>query len=154
MQIFRKDQAKKDNNTLSLGKTKDVCGYEIKKMPLGAYLRALKRVETLPEDILGKLFPGKETQEIVDGLTKFDKTMLMEAARAAFFVVPEHAVAFVAELTGVDADALLNDPGVGLVGFLDIIQAFIEVNALGEFRSRLTQVVTAIRATTKTGYKV
>ena len=119
---------RKDNATLSLGKSKAVCGYEIKKMPLGAYLRALERLDGLPEDFLGRCFPGKSAQEILDGLTKLNEAMIAEAARAAFVTAPEYAVHFVAELTGIEAETLLSDENIGLIGFMEIIQAFIEVN--------------------------
>jgi len=143
----------KDNATLSLGKTKVVCGYEIKKMPLGAYLRALARFETLPEEFLGRCFPGKSAQEVIDGVTKLDESMLAEAAKAAFLAAPSYIIGLVSELTEIDEERLLNDPDIGLIGITEIARAFIEVNGLGELKGKLSAILALAGSKTKTGFK-
>jgi|GEM_PF-2061909 len=135
--IFNKKD-NKDNAALSFGKSKTVCGYEIKKMPLGPYLRAVERLNGLPGDFLGQCFPGKDAQAIVDDVKRLDDSMLMEIAQAAFVAVPKYAVGVVSELTGINEDALMNDPNIGLIGLLDIVQAFIEVNG---FKSKAISVI-------------
>ena len=63
----------KDKSSLSLGQSVRVCGVEIKKMPLGAYLRALDKLRNLPEDFISQCFPGKTMQEVLDSLSGIDE---------------------------------------------------------------------------------
>jgi len=66
--MFGKDKAK-----LSLPESRTVCGYEIKKMPIGAYLRAAERLGSLPEGLISACFPGKSPAEVLDSLTQIAK---------------------------------------------------------------------------------
>ena len=51
----------------------------------------------------------------------------------ALTVLPDEAVRVFAELAGLDEKALRDDPGVGLDGLLEMIEAWLEVNNLENF---------------------
>lgn len=147
-----------DKLVLSIPKVKKVCGYEIQKLPIGGYLTALERVKSLPEDFLAKCFPNKNVEEILNMFTELDAALLTEMVTALFITAPAYIVGFVAELTGIPEEKLLNDPNIGISGFGDIILAFLEVNELGKFISVAGEISQKIKEmkitpTLTTGYK-
>ena len=138
---------KVDKSKLSLGKSRWVCGYEVKKMPLGAYLRAMNRMEGLPGELLECCFPGLDTSEILAKFREFHKETLLALFHGAAAVAPEILVELVSELTSIPAESLKNDENIGICGFLEILEALISVNRLGELRCRLTGLAAALRMT-------
>ena len=134
-----------DKSKLSAPRYKKVCGYEIRKMPIGRYLEAIDAVSLFPDELIGACFPGMELKEIVERLTAFDDKLLRTCLANAFTAAPRHIVGFVAKLTGIDPDKLLNDENIGLDGLADIIDAFIEVNDLGKFLAGIAEVRRKLR---------
>ena len=55
----------KNSATLSLPKSRTVRGYEIRKMPIGAFLEACSLLEELPGTALRLLFPEKKEGDIL-----------------------------------------------------------------------------------------
>ena len=126
------NKAAKDKSGLSLGKSKVVYGYEIKKMPIGAYLKAMERIKSLPEDFIETCFPGQSLQEVLDNLTKFNETDFKSLLFGMMTTAPKYAIALISELTEIDEEQLINDENIGLDGIITICTTFIEVNKLGE----------------------
>ena len=122
-----------DKTRLSIPKIRKVCGYEIRKMPIGRYLEATDEISAFPDELIAACFPGMEFRQIIERLAAFDDTLLRTCLTNAFAIAPAHIVTFVAKLTDIEPDRLLNDENIGLDGFVDIIDAFIEVNQLGKF---------------------
>jgi len=125
--------AKKDLAMLSVGASKTVCGYTIKKMPIGAYISALDKIQDLPGDFMDKCFPGMSIDGILSDLSKLDKATVANLVTRAISVVPDYALDVIAELTGIPAETLKNDDKIGLDGLAAILDAWLEVNRLGEF---------------------
>lgn len=144
-----------DKAKLSLGKTKKVCGYEIKQMPLGAYLKALERVKTLPEDFLATCFPGQSLQQILDSLTSTDETTIKALLFSAVIAAPKYIIGLLSEITGIDEDTLLSDDNIGAAGAVELADAVIEVNRLGECVSGIKRLLGMMRKQelTDTGFK-
>jgi hypothetical protein len=145
-----------DKTALSLGVSKTVRGVEVKKMPIGAYLKALKKLETLPGDFLNACFPGKTAQEVIDIFSGIDGGGLVNLVPALLTAAPKFVLDFAGELLDVGAERLENDPEIGLVGLVEILSAFVEVNELGELGaaiSRLTNSVKSLKTTPATGSK-
>jgi len=143
---------------LSIPKVKKVCGYEIKKLPIGGLLNAIERVKELPEDFLSACFPGKNLEEILDMFSEIDAKALAEIVTALFVTAPPYVVGFVSELTNIPEAKLLNDENIGISGFGEIILAFLEVNELGKFISVAGEISQKIQEmkinpTLTTGYK-
>jgi len=130
---LQKQEKEKDKVMLSLPTAQRVCGYEIKKMPIGPYLKALERLKSMPEDLMAAAFPGMSLQEVLDSLSTLGDKDLTGIVMNLMVVVPEYILGLVAELTGIDEDNLINDENIGLDGIVEIILTFIEVNRLGKF---------------------
>ncbi|WP_250228613.1 hypothetical protein [Anaeropeptidivorans aminofermentans] len=147
-----------DKTGLSLPRSKKVCGYEIKKLPIGGYLNALERIKEFPADFLGKCFPEKSIDEILDIFYTVDTGKITEMATSLFILAPTYIVGFVSELTNIPEERLLNDENIGISGFGDIILAFLEVNELGKFISVAGEIKGKIKdmkiaPTLTTGFK-
>lgn len=135
-----------DKAKLSLGAGKSVCGIEIKKLPIGAYLKALERIKEIPGEFLDTVFQGRNFNEILNELGSIDNDDLKALLGSMMFAAPKYIVAVVAELTGVDEKRLIEDEAIGLDGLVEIIDAFIEVNRLGKFISQARGLFTKIKA--------
>ena len=125
---------------LSIPKSKTVCGYEIRKMPIGRYLEAIDEVSAFPAELLGACFPDMEFSEIVERLARFDEKLLQACIFNLFTTAPRHTVNFVAKLTDIPSQTLMDDPNIGLDGLSAIILAFIEVNSLGKSWGTITKI--------------
>lgn len=136
----------KNSVDLSLPKARKVRGYEIGRMPIGQFLNAARRLNDLPADLLRALFP--DAADAVKALTALDRNGLMELCMRALTVLPQQAVTLFAELSGLDEQALLTDPAVGLDGLLEMIEAWTEVNGLENFITRARTLLRRARAET------
>ena len=119
-----------DVSSLSLGNSVVLYGYEIKKLPIGDYLRALSKISGAKEEIAEKAFNGLTLTEALSRINTMKGKELADFL--AYFVenAPRAVLAFVCELTGIDAEKIVSDEKVGLLGMLEIIDAFVEVNGL------------------------
>jgi len=140
---------KKDKSGVSLPAVKEVCGYEIRKMPIAPYLAAIEKLTSLPEDFMAACFPGKSPSEILDSLTAITADSLAELITGACVAAPKYVIALVSELTGIDGDELMNNPKIGPDGLIEIISAFIEVNRLGECVSGVRALKARLTGLTK-----
>lgn len=118
---------------LSLPAARTVRGYEIGRMPIGRFLRAARRIDGLPREVLARLFP--EAEDAVRALASLDREGLIALCARALAVLPDEAVRVFAELAGLDEQALRDDPNVGLDGLMEMIGAWMEVNNLENFMS-------------------
>jgi len=140
--------------SLSLGKSKRVCGYEIKQLPFGAYLKAIEMIENFPAELAEACFPGKSLDEALKGLSEIDKGGLQEIVSGLFTVAPRHMLALISEFSGIDEKELENNPDIGLVGIIEITEALFEVNRLGECTASLARWIEKLMAWIRgTGYK-
>ena len=129
---------------LSLPAARTVRGYEIGRMPIGRFLRAARRIDGVPEEVLARLFPDAE--DAVRALASLDRAGLIALCARAVTVLPDEAVTVFAELAGLDEKALRDDPNVGLDGLLEMIEAWMEVNNLENlYRGRAGAVAAGAR---------
>lgn len=119
---------------LSIPKSKIVCGYEIRKLHLGAYLSALEALNDLPRELIAACFL-ESNGDILKGLADLDGDKLIEMVTRALSVIPSFAVELIARLIEADAEALKNDRRVGLNGLVEMMIAWIEVNDFENFLS-------------------
>jgi hypothetical protein len=135
-----------------------VCGYEIKKMPIGNYLKTLDEIKEMPEDFLEECFPGESLDKIIEAFAEADTKSFVAAMVLVLTSAPAYVVKLIAQLTSIPEENLLNDPNIGLTGLAEIILAFLEVNDLGKFISVAGETVTKVKEmkitpTLTTGYK-
>ena len=123
----------KNSATLSLPKSRTVRGYEIRKMPIGAFLEACGVLEELPQTALRLLFPEKKEGDILAELAGLDKDKLQELFLRALAVLPGEMVRLFARLSGVEEQALLEDARIGLDGLGEMAEAWLEVNGIENF---------------------
>ena len=123
----------KNSATLSLPKSRMVRGYEIRKMPIGAFLEACGVLEELPQTALRLLFPEKKEGDILAELAGLDKDKLQELFLRALAVLPGEMVRLFARLSGVEEQALLEDARIGLDGLGEMAEAWLEVNGIENF---------------------
>ena len=128
MQYFRKIKG-----NLSLPDSRKVRGYEIKRMPLGAYITALQRLQNFPQEALEAVFPGKGIDAVIKQLKTIDTAMLSQILIRAFTALPKYAAELIAALTNIPEDRILEDPNIGLDGLAEIIDAWLEVNNIENF---------------------
>jgi hypothetical protein len=112
-----------------------VRGYDIKRMPIGAYVTAIDNLNTqkITSDLMAALFPDMEADAIFKYLKTIDTSKLGELFMRAFAAVPKYVALLVSSLTGIPEDSLMNDPAIGLDGLLEIVDAWIEVNNIENF---------------------
>ena len=122
-----------DSVNRSLPKKRMVRGYEIKRMPIGAFLEACSLLEELPGTAMRLLFPEMDERNIAAGLAKLDKDKLQEALLRAAAILPGEAVRLFARISGLDEKKLLEDPDVGLDGLGEMLLAWMEVNRIENF---------------------
>ena len=136
----------RDSAALSLKESEMVRGYEIRRLPLGEYLRALDALRQAPRTLLAACFPGEDAAQVLAHLAKIDADGLGELMLRAMAVVPGEAVRLIAQLTGVPEEKLLGDPQIGLDGVAQMMEAFWRINGLGNFTQAARRAAAAVRA--------
>jgi hypothetical protein len=131
---------------LSVGASKRVRGHEVKRMPLGAWLKAAERIDGLADEVIGACFPGFTADEMLNSLIKIDADGLKTVVARLAAVAPKHIIGIVADLSGIPLDTLVNDPEIGLDGLFEVVQAVAEVNRLGEIQARFANILTTAKA--------
>lgn len=134
-----------DSAALSLKESETVRGYEIRRLPLGEYLRALDVLREAPRTLLAACFPGEDASQVLAHLARIDADGLGELMLRAMAVVPGEAVRLIARLTGVPEERLLGDPQIGLDGVAQMIEAFWRINGLGNFTQAARRAAAALR---------
>ncbi|HPF86505.1 MAG TPA: hypothetical protein PK537_00460 [Candidatus Limiplasma sp.] len=141
---------------VSLPKSVTVRGCEIRRMPLGKYLQAIRLLETFPRETAQKLVPGGDLADVLEALKALDRSRLIDLALKALAVVPAQTVALIAALTDIPQDTLLNDEAIGADGLLEIAEAWLTVNDTENFMraaGRVRQRISRLAATLKPGCK-
>ena len=111
----------KNTASLSLPRSTMVRGYEIKRLALGGYLRAVELLQEFPTDLMEACFPGDGLKEILEKLKRFDAALLESVMGGALAAAPALVIKITAELTGIEEQALLGNPDVGLDGLVEIL---------------------------------
>lgn len=141
---------------VSLPGSVTVRGYEIRRMPLGKYLQAIRLLETFPRETAEKLVPDGDLAGALETLRTLDRGRLIDLGLKALAVVPEQAVKLIAALTDVPQERLMNDEGIGADGLMEILDAWLTVNDTENFIravGRVRQRIGRFAATLKPGCK-
>lgn len=117
----------------SLPRLRKVRGYEIKRMPLGAYLRAAEAVKAMPGDLIRAVFPGQSLGNVLTQMKGVTSGDVREILGRAMLAVPRHMLTLLSELTEIPLERLENDPAIGLDGLAEILTDFLEVNRIENF---------------------
>lgn len=98
MNIFKRNTSA----NISMPKPKTVHGIEVKKVPIGVYLDAMREIESLPMDILQDLFPGKTMTEVIAELMTLTDTGMANIITRLLKVAPEYIITMLSVILGVD----------------------------------------------------
>lgn len=132
----------RDNETgLSLPLEKKVYGVTVRRLPVGAYAKAISSLESLPDELLQACFPNLTPNQIVKKVGNIDIAILLEILTKAFAIMPEKAVMFIAELIDVPFETLWGKPEIGLNGLKEIVKGFWKLNDLSDFCEDLGRMV-------------
>lgn len=131
---------------LSMSESRTVCGYEIKKMPLGAYLKAVKILQDAPEALMNAMYPGEGVEGFWAHMRTMDKAGLQSLILRAMAVVPGKVFELFAQLSGIAESKLTNDPAIGLDGLMAMMLAWLEVNGIENFMAGAQELIAKLRA--------
>ena len=129
----------KDATERSVPVLKTLHGVQIKKLPNGAYITALNKIQDMPETIIKGCFPGQDIDDIFKYFKNINSDNLVVLAGKLLANVPEQFLKFVSELTDIPYDVLFNvltPPET-----LDILEALWRLNDLGPFFKKLIKRV-------------
>lgn len=141
----------KNSAALSVKCSETVRGYEVKRLPLGEYLRVMEAVREMPERVMKICFPQMDAMQMLGKLRTIDAQGLTEMMLRALEVVPDEGIRLLSLLTGIPADALYADPVIGLDGAAEMIEAFWRLNGIENFiraAERMAARLQAIREKT------
>lgn len=133
--IFNK---KTDKMAVSVPRDSELYGVKIRKLPNGAYIKALQTVQNLPAILLENCFPGEDIDDIMKQLGKLDKDGLLAIAGKLMAVIPEEFFKLIAGLLDIPLAKLIDE--LTPTETLQIIEAFWEVNDMSPFFEKLKKI--------------
>ena len=141
----------KSSAALSVACSETVRGYEVKRLPLGEYLRVMEALREAPKTVMRVCFPGMDAAGMLDALRHIDAQSLADLLFRAMDAAPDEAIKVLGLMTGIPADVLYADPAIGLDGAAELAEAFWRLNGLENFiraAARLAAKLREIKAKT------
>lgn len=135
----------KSSAALSVKMSETVRGYEVKRLPLGEYLRAMEALRDMPQTVMRVCFPEMDGAQMLQSLTRIDAKELAQLVLRAMDVVPDEAIRLLSILTGVPEDAIFADPAIGLDGAAELAEAFWRLNGMENFTAAAARLAANIR---------
>lgn len=143
----------KDSVQLSLAKSETVCGYEIRRLPLGAYLQAIEALKDSSRVLMDACFLGLDPVEVMGRLRTINAQTLTQMLFRLMKAAPQEAIRLLSVLTGIDDKTLLEDPNIGLDGAAQMLEAFWRLNDMENFIRAAQNVAARIKSLReKTGF--
>lgn len=139
----------KSSTALSVKYSEIVRGYEIKRLPLGEYLRVMEALREAPSVVMKVCFPEMDAMQMLDRLKNIDAQGLTEIALRAMDAVPDEAIRLISLMTGIPAEALYADPAIGLDGAAEILEAVWRINGIGNFTRAAGRLAARMQALTQ-----
>ena len=107
---------------MSLPKSKKVHGIEIKKVPVGKYIAAMREMEELPSIIVHELFPGKSVADIMVDFARADEEFAIGLMGKLLIVLPEKLLEALCSMIGISTEVAMEQ--LTPKELLDIIRKF------------------------------
>lgn len=129
----------------SMEMSRTVRGYEIHRMPLGAFLEAVDAIRNAPVQILEAMYPGKGSVEALRNLSDLNTDALRSTLISAITYAPAQIVGVLSKLFGIPEETLLSDPQIGLDGLVELLNAWLDLNNIENFTNAVLPLVSRIR---------
>ena len=125
--LFKADKSSR----MSIPKNKTVHGIEIKKVPVGRYITAIKEMEELPSLIVQECFPGKSLEEILAAFQLVEQAQVISMVTKLLVIAPEHIVSACCSIVGMDPSDVMER--LTPKELADVMKEFWTVNDLSDF---------------------
>lgn len=135
----------KNTLKLSLENSRTVRGYEIRRLPLGAFLEAVATLREAPIQILSAMYPGMEPMEALKSMTSLNAEAFRGALMSAVAYAPTSCMSVIAKLLDIPVERLLDDPMIGLDGLAEMLDAWLDLNNIENFLSAVRPLAARIR---------
>ena len=142
---------KNKSTNITLPKERVVHGIEVKKVPVGKYLSAMRELEELPGAIVNELFPGKKISDIMSELTALTEESLIRILPRLFMIAPEYVVSTISLILDVDKDVIKNT--LTPKEFCDVVKEFWAMNDMTDFFETVSGLIKAKLPALITGSK-
>ncbi|MGE5494616.1 MAG: hypothetical protein ACM3S4_04875 [Burkholderiales bacterium] len=137
---------------ITLPKSKTVHGIEVKKVPVGKYLSAIRELEELPAAIISDLFPSKKFGDIMAELVELTDESLIRIATRLLVIAPEYVVNALAIIIDVDKDLIKNT--LTPKELCDVVKTYWELNDMTDFFGTVSGLIKAKLPTLISGSNV
>lgn len=131
---------------MSMGAERTVRGYKIKKMPLGAFLKAIDVLQNAPQGLLDAMFPGQSLTSVAETVRSLNSDTLTALVLQGLKVLPDLLLDTFEALSGIEKQKLIDDENLGLAGIIELMNAWVEVNEIRDFIKGATMLTQDIMA--------
>ena len=139
----------RNSAALSVKCSETVRGYEVRRLPLGEYLRVMEALTEAPGTIMRVCFPGLAAAEPLGRRRAVGGQGLGKRMLPGMGGVPDEAIRLISLLTGIPADALYADPAIGLDGTAELLEAFWRLNGIENFMRAASRLAAWMRENAK-----
>lgn len=141
----------KKSAAMSLPETQTIHGVEIKKVPVGQYIRAMKQMEDLPRIIVEECFSGKSMADVIALMANANEAVVVSLLGKLLIVLPEHLVKALCSIIGLDVETALDK--LTPKELFDVVKAYWELNEMSDFFDNVSGLIKAKLPTLISGYK-
>jgi len=131
-------QKKEDKMSISIPRERELYGVKIRKLPNGAYIKALQTIQNLPALLIEKCFPGMDVDDILKQLSQIDKDGFLALVGHLMSVLPAEIFKLISTLLDIPLEKLMDE--LTPAETLEILEAYWEVNDLTPFFERLKRI--------------
>lgn len=128
----------KSNEELSLKKEVKLYGIIVRKMPNGAYFRALQTLKNLPKNFI-EMLELDENSKLSDLL---DTKNIGNIVIKLLMILPSFTIDFLSELMDIDRNVLEEE--LTPTETIEIVKKFWEINRLNDFFDQMKPIIASL----------
>jgi hypothetical protein len=130
---------KTDTMAISVPIEKVLYGVKIRKLPNGAYIKALQTVQNLPAILMENCFPGQDIEDILKRFGSIDKDGILALTGQLMAALPEQFLKLISTLLDISLEKLTDE--LSPKETIEILEAFWEANDLSPFFEKLKGIL-------------
>lgn len=151
MNIFGKTFGKSNSADMSLPRAKTIHGIEVKKVPIGKYLAAMREIENLPERIIKDLFPGLNISQIWATFTEMNDQKLIDLVSRLIVISPEYIIKVISLILDVPEEKIMNE--LTPKELKDVLVEYWALNDMTDFFGAVSGLIKKTLPTLASGFK-